>query len=82
VVEAVVAPEPAVVAEPVAVAAAEPVADLGGLVLVTTRPAAELPVVEVAPVEVKGKRRREVVREVADVAPLALVQVQTARDDS
>jgi hypothetical protein len=33
-------------------------------------------------VEVKGKRRREVVREVAEVAPLALVQVQTARDDS
>jgi ribonuclease E len=81
-VEAVVAPEAAVVAEPVAVAAAEPVADLGGLVLVTTRPAAELPVVEVAPVEVKGKRRREVVREVADVAPLELVQVQTARNDS
>ena len=82
VVEAFAVPEPAVVAEPVAVAAAEPVADLGGLVLVTTRPASELPVVEAAPVEVKGKRRREVVREVADVAPLALVQVQTARDDS
>ncbi len=82
VVEAVAAPEAAVVAEPVVAAAAEPVADLGGLVLVTTRPASELPVVEVAPVEVKGKRRREVVREVAEVAPLELVQVQTARDDS
>ncbi|UDM17317.1 ribonuclease E [Vogesella sp. XCS3] len=82
VVEAVAAPETAVVAEPVVAVAAEPVADLGGLVLVTTRPASELPVVEVAPVEVKGKRRREVVREVAEVAPLELVQVQTARDDS
>ncbi|MDC7717672.1 Rne/Rng family ribonuclease [Vogesella sp. DC21W] len=80
VVEAVAVAETAVVAEPVV--AAEPVADLGGLVLVTTRPASELPVVEAAPVEVKGKRRREVVREVAEVAPLELVQVQTARDDS
>ena len=82
VVEAVAAPEAAVLAEPVVAAAAEPVADLGGLVLVTTRPASELPVVEAAPVEVKGKRRREVVREVAEVAPLELVQVQTARNDS
>ncbi len=82
VVEAVAAPEPVVVAEPAAVAVVEPVADLGGLVLVTTRPASELPVVEVAPVEVKGKRRREVVRDVAEIAPLELVQVQTARDDS
>jgi ribonuclease E len=97
-VEAVVAPlpvepvavAPVVVAEPVEAApvaapvvaeAAPVVADLGGLVLVTTRPASELPVVE-APVEVKGKRRREVVREVADVAPVELVQVQTARGDS
>ena len=82
VVEAVAAPEAAVLAEPVVAAAAEPVADLGGLVLVTTRPASELPVVEAVPVEVKGKRRREVVREVAEVAPLELVQVQTARNDS
>ncbi len=75
-----------VVAEPVAAAAVPEVAqaapDLGGLVLVTTRPAAELPPVVEAPEAPKGKRRREVVREVAEEAPVALVQVQTQRQDS
>ncbi|WP_174875850.1 Rne/Rng family ribonuclease [Vogesella oryzae] len=88
--------QPAVVAEPeVAVAevkVAEPVvainvapvvaqpADLGGLVMVTTRAASEQPqAIEVAE-EPKGKRRREVVREVAEVASVELVQVQTRND--
>ncbi|MFN4238503.1 MAG: ribonuclease E [Vogesella sp.] len=75
-----------VVAEPVAAAAVPEVAqaapDLGGLVLVTTRPATELPPVVEAPEAPKGKRRREVVREVAEEAPVALVQVQTQRQDS
>ena len=75
-----------VVVEPVAAVAAPEVAqaapDLGGLVLVTTRPATELPPVVEAPEAPKGKRRREVVREVAEEAPVALVQVQTQRQDS
>ena len=74
VVVAAVAESQAVVAE-----AAAP-ADLGGLVMVTTRATSELPqAVEVAE-EPKGKRRREVVREVAEVAPVELVQVQTRND--
>lgn len=79
-----VAPVETIAAPVAAVAAPEvaPVApDLGGLVLVTTRPAAELPVVE-APEVPKGKRRREVVRDVAEQAPVELVQVQTQRLDS
>ncbi|MFC3532846.1 Rne/Rng family ribonuclease [Vogesella facilis] len=80
--EAVVAevqPEqPATVIEPAAVAAAP--AELGGLVMVTTRAASEQPqAVDVAE-EPKGKRRREVVREASDVAPVELVQVQTRND--
>ncbi|MDC7710390.1 Rne/Rng family ribonuclease [Vogesella indigofera] len=64
-----VEPTPVVVADAAATA---------GLVMVTTRAASELPeVVQPEPV-LKGKRRREVVRQAEDgEAPVELVQVQT-----
>ncbi|MEQ6290131.1 Rne/Rng family ribonuclease [Vogesella sp. GCM10023246] len=63
----------------IATATAAP-AELGGLVMVTTRALSELPqAVEVAE-EPKGKRRREVVRDAAEVAPIELVQVQTRNE--
>ncbi|SCK21321.1 Rne/Rng family ribonuclease [Vogesella sp. LIG4] len=65
-----------VVAEPVAAAPA----DLGGLVMVTTRAASELPQAVEAAEEPKGKRRREVVRDEAETAPVELVQVQTRHE--
>ncbi|MNG31277.1 hypothetical protein D3C84_1170440 [compost metagenome] len=64
-------------AEPAPVAVLDAAAT-AGLVMVTTRAASELPeVVQPEPV-LKGKRRREVVRQAEDgEAPVELVQVQT-----
>ena len=82
VVEAVVAApvaaeEPAPVAQQAPVAEVETVAS-AGLVMVTTRAASELPEVVQPEPELKGKRRREVVRSAEeDAAPVELVQVQT-----
>lgn len=77
VVEEVLAPVAEVVAEPAPVAVLDAAAT-AGLVMVTTRAASELPeVVQPEPV-LKGKRRREVVRQAEDgEAPVELVQVQT-----
>ncbi|MDC7713841.1 Rne/Rng family ribonuclease [Vogesella sp. LYT5W] len=77
----VAAEEPAPVAVEVApqapVAVVEAVAS-AGLVMVTTRAASELPEVVQPEPELKGKRRREVVRSAEeDAAPVELVQVQT-----
>lgn len=55
-------------------------ADLGGLVMVTTRAASEQPQAVEAAEEPKGKRRRELVRDVAEAAPVELVQVQTRNE--